>query len=183
MTAYEDVTTEVTLSSGRVVICHRIPPNDLELFEDAHVEPEPPLRQAKAAGGLVEMVPDTDDEDYQEALDAFKTKRQEDLRRMVFDHIELKEEPTPEELEKLASWGIPLTQESIVRHYMTDYFVDWVVIREEVMRISTVTEGEVQRALDRFRHFMGRGASPDTDGNSEEPVPGQEGEGVGPSGA
>ena len=183
MTAYEDVTSEVTLSSGRVVVCHRILPNDLELFEDAHVEPEPPMRKAKAAGGLVEMIPDVDDEGYQEALAAFKVRRQEDLRRMVFDHVELKEEPTPEELEKLSSWGIPLTRENIIRHYMTDYFVDWVVLREEMMRISTVTEGEVQRALDRFRDLVGRGASSDADGDSEEPVSGQEGESVGASGS
>lgn len=172
MTDYEEVTIEITLTNGTVLIGHRIPPNDLELFEDEHIGPKPPMREAKAAGGTVEMVPDTEDEAYQELLDAFKIKKQEDLRRLVFDHVELKEEPTPEELAKLSSWGISLTKENIIRHHMADYFVDWLIIRDEIMRISVVTEVEVQRALERFRRHMGGGAPPDADGDSKKSVSG-----------
>ena len=170
MTDYEDVKVEVTLSSGKVLICRRVPPNDLELFEDEHIAPEPPLREATAIGGITEMVPDPDDEAYKEKLAAFRIKMMEDKRRMIFTFVELKEPPTKEELKKLMGWGIQLTRENLLRHFMPDYFVDWLVIEAEVMRISTVTEDEVQRALERFRRRMGRGIALDEDGDSAKSV-------------
>lgn len=170
MTDYEDVKVEVTLSSGKVLICRRVPPNDLELFEDEHVAPKPPLREATAIGGITEMVPDPGDGAYKERLDAFRVKKMEDKRRMFFAFVEFKEPPTKEELEKLAGWGIRPTKENLLRHFMPDFFMDWMVIEAEMLRISTVTEDEVQHALDRFRRRMGRGVAPDEDGDSAESV-------------
>jgi len=180
---YEDVTVEVTLSSGKVLVCRRIPPNDLELFEDEHVPPPIPMREASAVGGVTEMVPDPDDEEYQRKLKVFEIQKMEDKRRMIFALVEFKDQPTKEELKELESWGIRTTKENLFRHFMPDYFVDWLVIEAEVMRISVVTEDEVQRALERFRRRMGRGAPLDEDGDSEESVQTGEGEGDGAPGA
>ena len=183
MMDYEDVTVEVTLSSGKVLVCRRIPPNDLELFEDAHISPSPPMREAEAAGGVTEMVPDPEDETYKQELKAFQIKEMEDKRRMLFELIEFKEQPTPEEIERLQSWGIRPTKEHLLRHFMKDYFVDWLVIEAEIMRISVVTEDEVQRALERFRSRLGGGLAPDGDGDSSESVQAEGGEGVRTPGA
>lgn len=164
--------SEITLSSGQVVICRRIEPNLLDLFEDAHVPPEPPKREAKVIGGGTELVPDEEDEGYLAELVAAQGKRAEDLRVMILDHVELKEEPSPEVIERLSRYGIEPTAEHMLRYLMTDYVTDWGNVYAEVLRLSIVTDEEVQKALKRFRDQMGGGVGVDEDGDSEEPLQG-----------
>lgn len=167
-------TSEITLSSGQVVVCRRIEPTLLDLFEDAHLMPEPPMREAKVIGGGTELVPDEENEEFLIELAAAQTRRAEDLRLMIFDHVELKEKPPLSTLLKLERYGIEPTPENVLRYLMTDYVTDWGNIYGEVLRLSTVTDEEVQKALQRFRDQMGGGAGVDEDGGTEESVQGGE---------
>ena len=164
--------SEITLSSGQIVICRRIEPNLLDLFEDAHAPPEPPKREAKVIGGGTELVPDEEDEGYLAELATAQSKRAEDLQAMILDHVELKEGPPPEIAAKLERYGIEPTPAHVLRYLMTDYVTDWGNLYSEVLRLSIVTDEEVQKALNRFRDQMGGGAGVDEDGDSEEPVQG-----------
>jgi hypothetical protein len=165
-------TSEVKLSNGVVVTCRRIEPNLLDLFEDAHAAPEPPMREAKVIGGGTEMVPDMEDEAYLAQVAEARVRRAEDLRAMITDHVELKENPSPEVLSKMGRYGIEQTPENMLRYLMADYVSDWGKLYTEVLRLSTVTDEEVQKALDRFRDQMGGSAGADEDEHPEEPVQG-----------
>lgn len=162
--------TELTLSNGVVVICRRIRPELLDLFEDAHAEPEPPKRIAEAIGGAKEEVDDFEDEGYKAELKEAREVRAEHLRRMVFDHVELKDEPSPEVLAEMERYGITATPEYLLRYSMGDYITDWGSIYREVLRLSTVTDEEVERALQRFRGEMEGATAADGDGDTDQPV-------------
>lgn len=165
-------TSEITLSSGQVIICRRIEPNLLDLFEDAHIVPEPPMREAKVIGGGTELVPDEEDAEYLVELMAAKRKRAEDLQALIFDHVTLKEKPLLETLLKMERYGIESTPENVLRYLMSDYVADWGRLYVEVLRLSTVTDEEVQKALTRFRDQMGGGVAADEDEDTEGPVQG-----------
>jgi len=167
--------SELTLTNGTVVICHRVEPQLLDLFEDAHPMPEPPMRGARVVGGGVDMVPDEEDAEYQAALRAAQERRAEHLRRLVFDHVELKGEPSEQALATLERYGIEPTPENLLRYSMADYAIDWGLMYTEVLRLSTVTDEEVRKALQRFRDQLGGRVAADEDGHTEESVQGEGG--------
>lgn len=169
-----DEYSEVELSSGAVALVKRIPTTHWYLFEMAWEPPDPPMREASAIGGVTEMVPDREDEEWKALCAEMKQRETAALHEFVLDNVVMRDEPTPEVLEQLEKYGIEPTPRNLVLFNMENHSMDFVRLRMESRRISRVTEDEVQKALEGFRSELGGPVAVDADGDSEEPVPSEE---------
>ena len=147
--AYEQA--RVQLSGGPYAIVHRVPASWWYLFEQAHADPPPPKREAKAIGGAVEMVDDPDDPAYKELLKEVAARRAMALHQLVMDAAELEGPVAEVDAELMRSYGIEPTQENALRFYMIDHAVDFANLYAKTRWLSVVTEEAVQQTLDRFR--------------------------------
>jgi len=159
MTNNAEVGVVVLPSTGRQVRCRRIPPDLLEAFDRAHQPPRPPKRKAKTIGGGTEWVDDVEDPTYLKSMEEFGAKRGIDLRELIFDFVDpiLPDDPALIESweRRLERYGIPVSDLAMLKaFYIGDPETDYEVIINEVLRLSTVTNGEVEAALDRFRPEM-----------------------------
>jgi hypothetical protein len=166
--------SEVELSSGAIALVKRIPATHWYLFEMAWEPPPPPMRKAEAIGGVTEMVPDREDEEWLARCKELKQQETAALHEFVLDNVVMRDEPTPEVLAQLEKYGIEPTPRNFLLFNMEKHSVDFVKLRLESRRISRVTEDEVQKALDGFRSELGGPIATDTDGDSEEPVSSEE---------
>lgn len=166
---------EVELTCGVVVVVKRIPATDWYLFEVAHEKPPPPQREAEAVGGVKELVDDPKDPDYVALCEELDEIEATDLHEFVLDHVRLKEKPPKKDKAKLEKWGIEPTERNMLMHYMGEnHAADFAILQFTARKMSRVTDEEVQAALDRFRDKMGWAIAPDADGDTEEPVSGEE---------
>jgi hypothetical protein len=160
---------EVELTCGVVVVVERIPATDWYLFEQAHEKPPPPKREAKAIGGVTELLDDEENPEYVALCEELDREESADLHEFILDHVRLRDE-VPEEVKvKLRKWGIEPTERNVILHFMGEYHAqDFAILQYTARRMSRVTNEEVRIALDRFRDKMGWTTAADGDGDTEE---------------
>lgn len=143
--------------SGVYVLCSRIPAWLFESFERSRMaaRPSPPVRMAKAIGGVEEEIEDLEDEGYKEEMAEWQEDYNERLLALVLDHVEPLAESKAQAAEwerRLERYGISDTSENRVRCFaFKDPALDPMAMTNEVMRLTTVTQEEVAKAAERFQ--------------------------------
>lgn len=138
----------VMCSSGIEVVTRPVSVKLLELFERNHQAPEPPMMEAGAVGGVVELIPNPEDADYQITLQAFNKKSTDDFLSMILElgvDIELPEDESWAKRLRRMGVAVPDDEDEKRLLYvqtivMQDFLNDLQLIAAAVLRQSGVTE-------------------------------------------
>lgn len=148
----------VVTSAGVEVAVKAISAKLLEMFDASHVQPEPPLMEAEAIGGLKEMVPNPDDPAYQKELREWTQKASEDFVNMILDmgtDISLPEDDSWKRKLKRAGIVLPDDEDELRLAYMQAILMpsfkdDLRDITAAVLRLSGASEEAIASWVELF---------------------------------
>lgn len=149
---------DVEFTTGWIVQAKAINLKVLERFDLDHVPPEIPQREAEVLGGT-EMIDDTEDEDYLEALAAYNNKCMQDLLNMfvIFGmDIELPEDDNW--IDELTLSGIRVNEDNPTKMLvdyvqlilMGDFIVDLKRIMYSIFLLSGIEEDVIHQWMTMF---------------------------------
>lgn len=144
--------SELTTSTGYRLTVGRIPRERIDAFLRARPEPEPPVRQVEAFGGVVEEVPVLDDPAYVAALQAHRLELGMAQLELIVDAVEIEGTGWEHELSELYALSLAGDdpKADVLRYIVLGNDEDFARVVEEVLYNSTVTMRGLEEAAARF---------------------------------
>lgn len=153
---------EFELQAGRIITYTPMNPDLVQAIRDTYADPEPPMKEIPTVAGDVDLEPDLDNPEYQEALTDSRRGRAEALLRLLavqsLEHLE----PPDDWIEKqqfiMPDWEAPedplACKAYWIEHWLVTNPLDLAALVQAAAIAAALTPAEVEKALASFRTEM-----------------------------